>query len=207
MPSDGGLYMNGREVYRFATRVMGKAAKEVMDRAHMTADDISLFIPHQANLRIIESAAKHLGIPMDRVFVNVHNYGNTSSASIPIALCEAIDEGRIQPGDNICVVGFGAGLTWAAATIRWAPPQPTPHQSLSRRLMRISRYPLARVRSLINRAERKIDSIEESLERRRLLGDRLRNGNHVNGHGSSSNGRQPKTETTPDEREKITSRS
>jgi 3-oxoacyl-[acyl-carrier-protein] synthase-3 len=190
MPTDGALYMNGKEVYRFATRVMGKAAKEALDRAQLTADDISLFIPHQANLRIIESAAKHLGIPMGRVFVNVNKYGNTSAASIPIALCEAVIEGRMQPGDNICIVGFGAGLTWAAATIRWAPPEPVPAGGLSRRLMRWSRYPLARVKSLIHRAERKIDTLEEQLERRRLLGERGRRNGHTNGH-APSNGHQP----------------
>lgn len=209
MSGDGGIHMNGKEVYRFATRVMGKAAKEAIDRARLVPDDISLFIPHQANLRIIDSAAKHLGIPMERVFVNVQNYGNTSSASIPIALCEAIEEGRMQPGDNICVVGFGAGLTWAAATIRWAPPQPTPQQSFSRRLMRLSRYPLARVRSLINRAERKIDSLEERLERQKQLANRLRPGHHSNGsngNGAGSHNTQPKLDGPVEEREKTPSR-
>ena len=196
MPAEGALYMNGKEVYRFATRVMGKAAREVIDRAGLTADDISLFIPHQANLRIIESAAKHLGIPMERVFVNVNKYGNTSAASIPIALCEAADSGRMQPGDNICIVGFGAGLTWAAATLRWAPPEEAPDTSLPRRLMRWSRYPLARVKSLIHRAERKIDGLEDELERRRQLVERARRNGHHNGGSVGSNGHLTNGHTT-----------
>ncbi len=160
MPNGTGLFMNGKEVYRFATRVMGRAAKEALDKAHLTADDISLFIPHQANLRIIESAAKQLNIPMDRVFVNIQKYGNTSAASVPIALCEAADEGRIEAGDNICLVGFGAGLTWAAATVKWAPNLPTPGKGLPQQVVRWSRHSLARARSLINRTERRLDAVE-----------------------------------------------
>lgn len=113
------LRMNGREVFRFATRVMGQAAAEAITQAGMSLADIDLLIPHQANLRIIELAARHLGVPMDKVFVNIQEYGNTSAASIPIALVEAIEQGRCRDGDNLCLVGFGAGLTWAAAVIRW----------------------------------------------------------------------------------------
>jgi 3-oxoacyl-[acyl-carrier-protein] synthase-3 len=111
--------MNGREVFKFATRVMGQAAAEAINRAGMSLSDIDLLIPHQANLRIIELAARHLGVPMDKVFINIQDYGNTSAASIPIALVEAIEQGRCKDGDNLCLVGFGAGLTWAAAVIRW----------------------------------------------------------------------------------------
>ncbi len=206
MPPEGGLSMNGKEVYRFATRVMGKAAREVLERASLGVEDINLFIPHQANLRIIESAAKHLGIPMERVFVNVAQYGNTSAASIPIALCEAADAGRMQPGDNICIVGFGAGLTWAAAAIRWAPPETTPDTSLPRRLMRWSHYPLARVKSLIHRAERKIDGLEDELERRRQLIEQARRNGHHNGHasnGHASNGHASVSARGVEEPEKV----
>lgn len=160
MPNGTGLFMNGKEVYRFATRVMGRAAKEALEKAHLTPDDIALFIPHQANLRIIESAAKQLNIPMDRVFVNIQKYGNTSAASVPIALCEAADEGRIQAGDNVCLVGFGAGLTWAAATVKWAPNLPTPGKGLPHQVVRWSRQGVARARSLINRTERRLDAME-----------------------------------------------
>ncbi len=110
--------MNGREVFKFATRVMGQAALEAIRQAGMSLADVDLLIPHQANLRIIELAARHLGLPMDKVFVNIQDYGNTSAASIPIALVEAIEQGRCKDGDNLCLVGFGAGLTWAAAVVR-----------------------------------------------------------------------------------------
>jgi 3-oxoacyl-[acyl-carrier-protein] synthase-3 len=113
------IRMNGREVFKFATRVMGQVAAEAIAQAGMSLSDIDLLIPHQANLRIIELAARHLGLPMDRVFVNIQEYGNTSAASIPIALVEAIEQGRCKDGDNLCLVGFGAGLTWAAAVVRW----------------------------------------------------------------------------------------
>ena len=107
--------MNGREVFKFATRTMGKALFEALDQAGLTAEDIDLFIPHQANLRIIEFAAKQAGLPREKVFTNVQRYGNTSAASVPLALCEALDEGRIKPGDTLAFVAFGAGLTWASA--------------------------------------------------------------------------------------------
>ena len=113
------LRMNGREVFKFATHVMGHAAAEAISQAGMTLADVDLLIPHQANLRIIELAARHLGLPMDKVFVNIQEYGNTSAASIPIALVEAIEQGRCKEGDTLCLVGFGAGLTWAAAVVRW----------------------------------------------------------------------------------------
>ena len=113
------LRMNGREIFKFATRMMGQAAAEAITQAGISLSDIDLLIPHQANLRIIELAARHLRLPMDRVFVNIQEYGNTSAASIPIALVEAIEQGRCRDGDNLCLVGFGAGLTWAAAVVRW----------------------------------------------------------------------------------------
>ena len=111
------IRMNGREVFRFATRVMDRAAREVVERAGLTLDDVDLFIPHQANLRIIRAAARSLGVDEERFFVNLDRYGNTSSASIPIAMCEAIECGRVKPGDVLVLVAFGAGLTWAAASV------------------------------------------------------------------------------------------
>ncbi len=116
--------MNGREVYRFATRIMGKAAKDACDKAGVAVEDIDLLIPHQANIRIIESATKFLGISEEKVFTNLDKYGNTSAASVPIALCEAIEQGRVKTHDKIVMVGFGGGLTWGATVVRWGLPMP-----------------------------------------------------------------------------------
>ena len=112
------IQMNGREVFKFATRVMGRALQEALDQAGLAIGDIDLFIPHQANARIIEYAAHEVGLPMDKVVINVDRYGNTSAASVPLALCEALDEGRAQPGDTLALVAFGAGLTWASCIFR-----------------------------------------------------------------------------------------
>jgi 3-oxoacyl-[acyl-carrier-protein] synthase III len=114
------LRMNGNEVYRFATRVMASATLEVVEKAGLTLDEIRLIIPHQANQRIIESAAKKLKLPMDRFFVNIDRYANTSAATIPIAICEAVGKGQLKPGDQAVLVAFGAGLTWASAVIKWS---------------------------------------------------------------------------------------
>ncbi len=118
------IRMHGRAVFRFATQVMTEATRHVITQAGLTPEDISLLIPHQANLRIIEYAAKKLGFPMEKVMVNIDKYGNTSAASIPIALVEALEQGRIRPGDNIVMVGFGAGLTWGALVWHWQPVSP-----------------------------------------------------------------------------------
>ncbi|MHB1356519.1 MAG: beta-ketoacyl-ACP synthase III [Anaerolineae bacterium] len=114
------LKMNGSEVYRFASRVMAEATEHVTKKAGLKLRDIKLIIPHQANLRIIESAAKRMRLPLERFAINLQEYGNTSAASVPIALCEAVTAGRVQPGDNLVLVGFGAGLTWAAAVVQWS---------------------------------------------------------------------------------------
>lgn len=116
------MQMNGREVYKFAVQVMGEAALEALTRCGLTPSDVALFIPHQANIRIIESAARRLDLPADRVFVNLDRYGNTSAASIPLALDEAARSGRIAAGDIVVTVGFGAGLTWGANVIQWTAP-------------------------------------------------------------------------------------
>jgi 3-oxoacyl-[acyl-carrier-protein] synthase-3 len=113
------IHMDGREVFRFATRVMAQATREVVTLADLTLDDIRWIIPHQANSRIIEAAARGLKLPMDRFVVNVDRFGNTSTASIPIAICEAASDGRLKKGDKIVLVGFGAGLTWGALTAQW----------------------------------------------------------------------------------------
>jgi 3-oxoacyl-[acyl-carrier-protein] synthase-3 len=120
--------MDGREVYRFAVNVTSRAAQEAVAKARLGLADIDLFIPHQANIRIIQSAARSLNLPQDKVFVNVDRYGNTSSASIPIALCEAIESGRIRQADHLLFVGFGAGLSWGAAVVQWGMPVPPEQQ-------------------------------------------------------------------------------
>jgi 3-oxoacyl-[acyl-carrier-protein] synthase-3 len=113
------IYMAGSEVYRFAVTAIPEACCKVLEQANMTADDIDLFVPHQANLRIIESAAKRLNLPEKKVFINVDKYGNTSGGSVPIALSEADATGRLQKGMVVMTVGFGAGLVWGANLIRW----------------------------------------------------------------------------------------
>lgn len=113
------IYMAGAEVYRFAVIAMGDACCRLLDQAGMGPEDVDLFVPHQANLRIIDSAAKRLNLPDDKVFVNVHKYGNTSGGSIPLALYEAEQEGRLKKGMIVMTVGFGAGLVWGANLIRW----------------------------------------------------------------------------------------
>jgi len=111
--------MNGREVYKFATRVLPSSAQAVLEASGRNIADIDLYVPHQANLRIIEHAAKKLGIEKERVFVNVDRYGNTSSASIPLALCEARAEGRLKDGTLVLMTGMGSGLTWGSSVITW----------------------------------------------------------------------------------------
>jgi 3-oxoacyl-[acyl-carrier-protein] synthase-3 len=113
------MKMAGREVFKAAVHAMAEATDEALRRACITADQIDLFVPHQANVRIIEAAAKHAGIPMDKVMVNLDRYGNTSAASIPLALDQAIREGRVGPGSLLLFVAFGAGFTWGSAVVRW----------------------------------------------------------------------------------------
>lgn len=113
------IRMNGREVFKFAVRTCGDGSLEALQESGLSLGDINFLIPHQANTRIIEAAAKRLELPMEKVLVNVDRYGNTSTASIPMALEEAVSQGRIKDGDNILMTGFGAGLTWAVALMRW----------------------------------------------------------------------------------------
>jgi 3-oxoacyl-[acyl-carrier-protein] synthase-3 len=111
--------MAGKEVFRFATRIVPDSVIQALEAAQLTTDDIDLLIPHQANVRIIDAAARRLGLPESAVFANVERYGNTSAASIPVALCEAIDEGRVEPGSTVVMSGFGAGLSWGTAVWKW----------------------------------------------------------------------------------------
>ena len=113
------IKMAGREVFKAAVLSMADACDQVLARAGLTAADVDLLIPHQANIRIIEATAKHARIPMDKVFVNVERYGNTSAASVAIALDEAVRTGRLRPGMKALLVAFGAGFTWASMVVQW----------------------------------------------------------------------------------------
>lgn len=113
------LYMNGREVFKFAVRVMGTATERVLTKAGLGKENIDLFVPHQANVRIIQSAMQRLDLPPEKCVINVDKYANTSAASIPLALVEAAEEGRIKEGDTLLMVGFGGGLTWGASVLIW----------------------------------------------------------------------------------------
>jgi len=145
------LRMDGKQVFRFATRILGKALKQAIQQAGLTTDDIDLFIPHQANRRIIESAARYVGLPEEKVFINIDRYGNTSAASIPIALTEAIEQGRARPGDTLAFVAFGAGLTWAASVVKLgAPTKPLPVDRTW--LKRLAWNPLGAVAAGLGRA-------------------------------------------------------
>jgi len=114
--------MNGREVFKFATRVMVSSADAILEECGRTVEDIDVYVPHQANIRIIDHAAKKLGIPQEKIVVNVDKYGNTSSGSIPLALADAADDGRLEPGKLVLLTGMGAGLTWGSALIEWTHP-------------------------------------------------------------------------------------
>ncbi len=146
------IQMNGREVFRFATRVMAHASQEAAELAQLKMTDINLIVPHQANARIIEAAARSLNYPMEQVVVNVDRYGNTSTASIPIAICEAVQSGRLHAGDKIVLVGFGAGLTWGAAVVHWTGPYPS-----KRRVRPKSLRLWAKMRSFLRKLVRQIE--------------------------------------------------
>ncbi|MFT5195572.1 MAG: 3-oxoacyl-[acyl-carrier-protein] synthase-3 [Cellvibrionaceae bacterium] len=115
------IHFNGRPVFRFASRILGKACQQALDMAGMSLDDVDWIIPHQANVRIIESAARNMGVSMDKFIINIEKYGNTSAASIPLALYEGLESGKVKPNDTILMVAFGAGLTWGAAVLQLAP--------------------------------------------------------------------------------------
>ena len=148
------LNMNGREVFRFATRVMAQSTIEAVKKANLTLDDVDWVIPHQANRRIIETAMRKIDLPMERCVVNIEYYGITSTASIPIATCEAVEDGRVKPGDIIVFVGFGAGLTWGASVVKWSSPFP----SRIKMVPGVIRF-YARIRSAILRLLRRIETI------------------------------------------------
>ncbi|MEK6620102.1 MAG: 3-oxoacyl-[acyl-carrier-protein] synthase III C-terminal domain-containing protein, partial [Chloroflexota bacterium] len=116
------IRMRGDEVFKVAVPSMARAAEEALAQAGLRLADVDLLIPHQANVRIIDAVARKLGLDASKVFVNIHKYGNTSAASIPIALCEAVEEGRVRPGDTLVFAAFGGGMTWGAAVVDWTAP-------------------------------------------------------------------------------------
>jgi 3-oxoacyl-[acyl-carrier-protein] synthase III len=113
------IYMDGSDVFKFAVRAMGLGCNKILERVGLTADDIDWFVPHQANIRIVESAAKRLGIPMDKVLLSLDKIGNTSAASVPMTIDYAVKENKIKKGDRLLMVAFGAGLTWGASVVEW----------------------------------------------------------------------------------------
>jgi 3-oxoacyl-[acyl-carrier-protein] synthase-3 len=116
---DRHVKMNGREVFKFATRVLVQSAEDILAKCEVSIDDVDVYVPHQANVRIIDHATRKLGVPSDRVVINVDRYGNTSSGSIPLALADAAADGRLRPGKLVLMTGMGAGLTWGSALMRW----------------------------------------------------------------------------------------
>jgi 3-oxoacyl-[acyl-carrier-protein] synthase-3 len=116
------VHMNGREVFKFATRVLVSSARAVLEQCDLSIEDVDVYVPHQANVRIIDHAVAKLGIPKEKVIVNVDRYGNTSSASIPLALADAAASGLLKQGDTVLMTGMGAGLTWGSAVMRWTAP-------------------------------------------------------------------------------------
>jgi len=180
--------MNGREVFRFATRTMDKATRQACAKANVALTDVNLLVPHQANTRIIKSAARSLKLDDERVFSNIDRYGNTSAASIPIALVEAIEDGRVHRNDYLVLVGFGAGLTWAATVVQWGVPLPVKPAPWYLRMFRWLYYRWARVRSWGARQRRRAED---------MLPFNGRNGYHRNGKSPAL----PPAPAKPDERE------
>jgi 3-oxoacyl-[acyl-carrier-protein] synthase-3 len=148
--------MDGRQVYRFATNVIASSIQDVLKMSQMALEDVALIIPHQANVRIIETAAKKLKLPLEKFYLNLERTGNTSAASIPIALCEAVGEGRLKPDDNVIFVGFGGGLTWGASLVKW-DVTPPPVSFVDHEWKRV-RYVMARGRSRLRRLQRRVEA-------------------------------------------------
>jgi 3-oxoacyl-[acyl-carrier-protein] synthase-3 len=118
-PRQSGIAMSGQDVFRRAVTMMGESSIASLEKAGLSLDEVDLLVPHQANVRIIDATARRLGLPESKVYVNIHSYGNTSAATIPVALTEALEEGRIQPGSNVLFAAFGGGLSWGSAVYRW----------------------------------------------------------------------------------------
>jgi 3-oxoacyl-[acyl-carrier-protein] synthase-3 len=140
-------HMDGAGMYRFGMKALHKTVTEALKSAHMTMDDIELFIPHQSNARLIQQACAALHIPLEKAFINVDRYSNTSTAALPLAICDAVEAGRLRPGDHVLFATFGAGLTWAGAVLQWAVPAPIKPLPVWHRAWHAVRRGLAALRS------------------------------------------------------------
>lgn len=169
------MHMNGQEVFKFATRVIGESITQALDKADLSIQDVSLIVPHQANLRIIQAAARSLKVDSELFMSNVDRYGNTSAASIPIALCEAVQQGRIKPDDNIAFIGFGGGLTWASMVVKWTGSKVSERRSggILRPQRRQFSYLLARWRSNLRRLGKFLERVRPNRGRILRLRDKL----------------------------------
>ncbi len=171
----GKMHMNGAEVFKFATRVIGESINQALDIAGLTIKDLKLIVPHQANQRIIQAAARALKVDESMFVSNIERYGNTSSASIPIALCEAIAQGRILPNDYIAFVGFGGGLTWASMIIQWGAPAVEERAVISfNRQRRQVSYQVAWLRARMSRLNHQVNEVFRRIRPQRGRIDRLR---------------------------------
>jgi len=153
------IHMNGQKAGRFAVRVMLRESREALRACGLSWSDIDLFIPHQANLRLIEFAAKKLHFPMEKVFINLDRYANMSTASIPVALCEAAEQGRLKDGDYVLLVGFGSGLSWATAVIQWGVPEAPRRRLVWWRFVPINREALVSSREALRSAMNSVSSM------------------------------------------------
>jgi 3-oxoacyl-[acyl-carrier-protein] synthase-3 len=160
------MKMNGQEVFRFATRVVNQSTREVMSDAGLAITDIDLIIPHQANIRILQSAAKQLGLPMEKIFSNLDRYGNTSAASVPLALVDAIEAGRVRTGDRIVMVGFGGGLTWGACLLEWTFDPLSDTRGPMQRAINSAQIRLAPLRGVAHRLDRRLRAVEDQVRGR-----------------------------------------
>ncbi len=170
------MHMNGSEVFKFATRVIAESIEQALQKANLAVEDLSLIVPHQANARIIQAAARALKVEPDLFMSNLDRYGNTSAASIPIALCEAIQQGRIKPNEYVAFIGFGGGLTWASMIVQWRDQRVSERRSdvfLNQQRRELS-YGLVRWRAKFRRLSRQIGSILDRFRPRRGRFIRLR---------------------------------
>ncbi|MBL8132920.1 MAG: ketoacyl-ACP synthase III [Anaerolineae bacterium] len=170
----GKMFMNGGEVFKFATRVIGESITQALDIAGLTIADLKAIVPHQANIRIIQAAARSLKVDESIFVCNMDRYANTSAASIPIALVEAVQQGRIKPGDNIAFVGFGGGLSWAAMVVKWGVPPPEERGRVLSRQRRQVLYRVAWWRVLLGRTLRQLNDVINRIRPERGRMERLR---------------------------------
>ena len=160
------MTMAGSEVFRFATRIVNQVTRDVLEKAELTIDDVDLIIPHQANQRILQAAAKKLKFNIDNIYSNLETYGNTSSASVPLALIDAIEDDRVHAGDNLVMVGFGGGLTWGACLVEWSYDPEDREWRAWQRGLQGAHFGLAGVKSFTNRAERQLRFFQIRMRRR-----------------------------------------